>query len=100
MLYTPEFVRNTGSVFDQREFARRSDPSVGTIDNPWSDWHDDAKLDRLASDFLVVQKQIFHEDRFVWYGLEKKPAASPFVDLFGLQEIGKRVEQEVDLAAT
>jgi SAM-dependent methyltransferase len=99
MLYTPEFVRSTGSVFDQREFARRSDPSVGTIDNPWSDWHDDAKLERLASDFLVVQKQAFHEDRFIWYGLKKKPTASPFVDLAGLQEIGKCVEQEVDLAA-
>jgi len=98
MLYTPEFVKSTGSSFDQKEFARRSDPSVGDVVNPWSDWHDDQKLERLAAEFLITQKQLFHEDRFVWYSLAKKKLPTPYIDLVQLQENKKVTIYTVNLS--
>jgi SAM-dependent methyltransferase len=94
MLYTPEFVKSSQSSFDNRIFARAADESVGSLHCPWSDWHDDEKIQRLAPDFTIIHSQLWNEDRYVWYCLTKKdgssaPAATPFIDLARAEEAGK-----------
>lgn len=87
MLYTPAFVEALGSSFDHSEFGRASDPDVGNLGNPWSDWHDDEKLQRLAGpDLRILQRETYHEDRFVWYTLGRsvdhaETPIRPIVDL-------------------
>ena len=87
MLYTPRFVQSVGSAFSQEEFGRASDPSVGELDNPWSDWHDDEKLLRLAGhQACILNREEFNEGRYVWYGLGRRDehgstSAELFVDL-------------------
>lgn len=74
MLYTWKFVEDTCGVDSPKEFALRSDPSVGDIHNPWSDWHDDEKLMQLAGDEMVISaKQFWNQGYFVWYGLDWVP---------------------------
>src|SRR5207247_1726292 len=73
MLYTPRFVESLGVSFDQQVFGRASDPSVGGVDNPWSDWHDDEKLLRLAGpDACILNCEQFNEGRYVWYALGRR----------------------------
>ncbi len=87
MLYTPRFVESVGSAFNQEEFGRASDPSVGELDNPWSDWHDDEKLLRLAGpEAAILNREEFNEGRYVWYGLGRRGEHDPtpvklFIDL-------------------
>ena len=87
MLYTPRFVESVGVPFSQEAFGRASDPSVGDLDNPWSDWHDDEKLLRLAGpDACILNREEFNEGRYVWYALGRRAEHHPtagelFVDL-------------------
>jgi SAM-dependent methyltransferase len=77
MLYTWEFARATCTwssrdEFDPRVFARASDPSVGPEHCPWSDWHDDAKLEALVGgEMLVRRRQFWNQDWFVWHELAR-----------------------------
>lgn len=91
-LYTWEFVRQTCGVDDPIEFAKASDPSVGSLNNPWSDWHDDEKLQRLAgSNLYILHRQFWNQNQYVWYALSpvsvtrEKAAVSEFVDLNALE---------------
>lgn len=73
MLYTWKFVADTCGVDSPKEFALRSDPSVGDIHNPWSDWHDDDKLMSLTDGSLeITARQFWNQDYYVWFGLERK----------------------------
>ena len=80
MLYTWTFVARTcgwerPDQFDPHVFARASDPTVGTEDCPWSDWHDDAKLlDLLGLGFRITRRQEWNDDQFVWYEVEREAA--------------------------
>jgi SAM-dependent methyltransferase len=91
MVYTPRFVQSVGASFDHAEFGRASDPSVGELDNPWSDWHDDAKLLRLAgSDACILNREEFNEGRYVWYSLGRRSehgavAMQPFINLAAVE---------------
>jgi SAM-dependent methyltransferase len=85
-LYTWEFVKQTCNVDTPTVFARHSDPSVGGVHNPWSDWHDDAKLQDLAGpDMVISHRQFWNQGLYVWYGLSWRSQAhgpaQPFVDL-------------------
>jgi SAM-dependent methyltransferase len=92
MLYTPHFVEATGSALDQTAFARASDPSVNGLDNPWSDWHDDEKLLKIAPAFHIARKQEWNEGQFVWYDLRRESGdARPFLDLEAAEEAGRSV---------
>jgi len=102
MLYTPEFVRWTGTGFDHRAFARAADESVGDLHAPWADWHDDEKIGRLAPDFSIAHAQTYNQGRFVWYEIVPKPAngpARPFLDLIAAEERGRVIRRDVSLAA-
>ena len=71
MLYTWKFVEDTCGVDSAKAFALRSDPSVGDIHNPWSDWHDDKKLMELAGAEMVISgRQLWNQDYYAWYGLD------------------------------
>ena len=98
------FVESVGSSFNQVEFARASDPSVGALNNPWSDWHDDAKLLRLAGpEVCIVNREEFNEGRYVWYALGRRAEhrvanVRPFI---GLGEIeARRVAAEAEHGST
>ena len=96
MLYTPEFVKSTGSTFDQTAFARHSDPSVDGLDNPWSDWHDDEKLQRIAGPELrITRRETFNENRYVWYQLERT-ADSAAGDILPLIDLAGREAAQID----
>lgn len=89
-LYTWKFVKDTCGVDSPIEFAKRSDPSVGDIHNPWSDWHDDDKLKELAGpDLTIVNRQFWNQGHYVWFGMKHTREASPgrklFVDLGKLE---------------
>ncbi len=71
-LYTRAFLDATTSVDDPELFARASDPSVGSVHNPWSDWHDDAKLlDLAGSDMVITHRQFWNQGWYVWYFLTR-----------------------------
>ncbi len=86
MVYDWEFVRRTcgwtdPSQFDPVVFARASDPTVGDEACPWSDWHGEDKLLRLAERGAhVVRRQTWNDGRFGWYELSWTAAgpAEPF----------------------
>lgn len=85
-LYTWEFVKQTCNVDAPMQFARYSDPNVGTIHNPWSDWHDDAKLQDLAgNDMVISHRQFWNQGFYVWYGLSwragRQQPPQKFIDL-------------------
>jgi SAM-dependent methyltransferase len=77
MLYTFDFARGTCGFRDDAEFvpevfARASDPSVGDEACPWSDWHDDAKIEDYAGGgFRVARRQIWNQGWFVWHELRR-----------------------------
>ena len=91
MVYTPRFVESVGSPLNQVEFGRASDPSVGDLENPWSDWHDDDKLLRLAGpEACILNREEFNEGRYIWYALGRRrehtsTTIRPFVDLPALE---------------
>ena len=99
MLYTPRFVESVGVPFSQEEFGRASDPSVGELDNPWSDWHDDEKLLSLAGpQACILNREEFNEGRYVWYALGRRDQHAPtpgelFVDLHAIE--AARCAQEI-----
>ncbi len=71
MLYTWKFVADTCGVDSPKAFARYSDPSVGDIHNPWSDWHDDRKLMQLAGDDMAISaRQFWNQGYYVWFVLD------------------------------
>jgi SAM-dependent methyltransferase len=72
-LYTWKFVEETCGVDSPEAFARRSDPSVGDIHNPWSDWHDDRKMIDVAGHGMVItQRQFWNQALYVWYAVGRK----------------------------
>ncbi len=77
MLYTWEFAHascgwSSPEEFDAPTFARASDPSVGDEHCPWSDWHDDEKLDLIFGDAVyIARRQFWNQDWFVWYELRR-----------------------------
>lgn len=81
MLYTWAFARATcgwrsPAEFDPAVFARASDPSVGEEHCPWSDWHDDEKLLRIApTGFHIRRRQFWQQGWFVWYELSRSTGA-------------------------
>lgn len=92
-LYTKKFVNDTCGVDDPVLFARASDPSVGEVHCPWSDWHDDAKLLKLAGDDMFIPYcQYWNQGWYVWYALARKhdfpgdQATKPFLRL---DELGR-----------
>ncbi|MEQ1929466.1 MAG: class I SAM-dependent methyltransferase [Parvularculaceae bacterium] len=80
MLYTWDFARDacgwtSPEHFDPAAFARATDPSVGDEHCPWSDWHDDDKLLRLAPQgFHIRRRQFWQKGWFVWYELSRDRA--------------------------
>lgn len=70
LLYTRAFLEAYCQVDSPTLFARASDPSVGELHNPWSDWHDDAKLMDLAGgDMVITHRQFWNQNFYVTYGL-------------------------------
>ncbi len=103
MLYTWEFARATcgwesPDQFDPLQFARASDPSVGAEHCPWSDWHDDEKLLRLAGgDMSVRRRQYWQQGWFVWYELVLSgPLIASPGQFFSPDDV-LAVRQEIDL---
>ncbi len=100
-LYAWEFVRDTCGVDSPTAFARASDPSVGEIHNPWSDWHDDAKLLALAGEGMrISHKQLWNQGYYVWYALRRRSelptelSLRPFLDAEALEMSSSAVEKE------
>lgn len=88
MLYTWTFAEQacgwtSTDQFDPAVFARATDPSVGAEHCPWSDWHDDEKLLRVApSGMAIRKKQHWQQGWFVWYEIgHAVDAVEPFFDL-------------------
>jgi hypothetical protein len=88
MLYTWTFAEqacgwSSPNQFDPAVFARATDPSVGAEHCPWSDWHDDKKLLKIApSGMSIRKKQLWQQGWFVWYELGPgNGAPRPFFDL-------------------
>jgi SAM-dependent methyltransferase len=115
MLYTWEFARATcgwssPNEFDPTVFARASDPSVGAEHCPWSDWHDDAKLEALVGGTMSVwRRQFWNQGWFAWYELARgKPASDPkpFFDVADMlrgsvaKEVALDELQAIDAATT
>lgn len=105
MLYTWEFARGTcgwssRDEFDPVAFARASDPSVGAEHCPWSDWHDDAKLEALVDGKMHVRRrQLWNQDWFSWHELSSERTDDP--EPFFAQEelLAVRVVREFPLDA-
>ncbi len=100
-LYTWDFVQDTCGVDSPTLFARASDPSVGDVHNPWSDWHDDSKLLALAGEGMrIAHKQLWNQGYYVWYTLRRRAEIppdgnpSPFLDAEALEASGSTVENE------
>ena len=71
-IYTRKYAERCAAPDDPTVFARASDPSVGTEHNPWSEWYDDAKVDRVFH-LPIAQKRTWNDDLFCWYALAKDP---------------------------
>jgi hypothetical protein len=88
MLYTWQFASATCgwaslAEFDPKAFARASDPSVGAEHCPWSDWHDDAKVEALAGpDWTISRRQLWNQGWYVWYELKRRPLQEPVKPFF------------------
>ncbi|MCE9590359.1 MAG: methyltransferase domain-containing protein [Planctomycetes bacterium] len=81
LLYTRTFLQAYCQVDSPTLFARASDPSVGELHNPWSDWHDDAKLMDLAGEEMVItNRQFWNQDYYVTYALGWRDAEGAVAD--------------------
>lgn len=104
MLYTWRFVEETVGVDSKTAFALASDPSVGELDCPWSDWHDDAKVERLCApnDLAIVSRQLWNDELYVTYEIARSSDAASGGDTIDPMHLilgGRSPRATVDLAA-
>ncbi|WP_417831981.1 methyltransferase domain-containing protein [Terasakiella sp.] len=91
-LYSSKFYEATTPSGDPKEFAKVTDPSVNGLNNPWSEYYDDQKMLELCGDNLhIVNKQVWNNDYYIWWGLEKgkkiteEKVNTEFMDIFNAE---------------
>lgn len=103
MLYTWAFAQATcgwtsRDQFDPQIFARASDPSVGAEHCPWSDWHDEEKLEHLLDgEMYMTRAQNWLNDWYVWYEFARSPVANPTVFFEGSRLFEAYPARDLDL---
>ena len=104
MTYAWAFARatcgwETPDRFDPRRFARASDPSVGDAHCPWSDWHDEGRLEDLFAGLQVARRQSWNQGWYFWCELRREATgqAGGFFAPERLAEGARR--REIDLGA-
>jgi 2-polyprenyl-3-methyl-5-hydroxy-6-metoxy-1,4-benzoquinol methylase len=77
MLYTRRFAELFEAVDNPKKFARFSDPDVGELGNPWSDWHDEQKIVDLAgSELSLLSTTEWNDGLYAWSVLSPSGANS------------------------
>lgn len=67
MLYTRRFAEQHDSVENPTKFAGFSDPDAGHLRNPWSDWHDDSKIEKLVGGkFRLLGSHEWNDGLYAW----------------------------------